>query len=319
MAVPKFYELHKPLLQALQDGAIHNSKDLRADIAKALNLTEDDLSQMLSSGAATVYKDRYSWARTYLLHAGLIESPKRTFLRITLQGLDVLKENPPLIDISYLKRFPAFVAFYTPKPKTDAPEQEGLPIQVERPTQAAPQIPQPEEETETPESVIETAYATIRRGLAEEVLTEVRRLSPEAFERLILDLMGRMGYGTFRGAAKTTARSRDEGIDGIIMQDKLGFDLIYVQAKHWDDARTVGRPEVQAFVGAIAGHNGKGLFVTTASFSQQAREYADKQHIILIDGARLAELMIDHDFGVATKRSFAIKTLDSTLFEDYQA
>jgi len=165
--------------------------------------------------------------------------------------------------------------------------------------------------------IFEEAFKKINRSLQDELLNEVMKLSPRAFEKLALDLMAKMGYGTFENSARTTSVTNDEGIDGVIMEDKLGFDLIYVQAKKWDEDHTVGRPEVQAFVGAIAGKGGKGLFVTTSKFSKQAIEYAAKQHIILIDGEKLTGYMIEYNFGVSEKKIFTIKGIDTDTFNDY--
>ncbi|MBQ7262780.1 MAG: restriction endonuclease, partial [Synergistaceae bacterium] len=188
----------------------------------------------------------------------------------------------------------------------------------DRPEEASKAEPVPGDEDETPDVMLDRSFRTINDGLADEVLEEVMRLTSTAFERLVIDLLSKMGYGgAFEDAGRTTRASGDEGIDGVIMEDKLGFGLIYIQAKRWDRDRTVGRPELQAFVGAISGKGGKGLFVTTAKFSKQAQDYARQQHIILIDGDKLARLMIDHDFCVSVKRTFAIKAIDTDAFADY--
>ena len=171
---------------------------------------------------------------------------------------------------------------------------------------------------ETPDDAFEDAFRKINKSLSDDLLSEIMKLTPEAFEKMVLDLMRKMGYGTFENAAHTTAITGDEGIDGIIMEDKLGFDLIYIQAKRWGDDHTVGRPEVQAFVGAIAGKGGKGLFVTTSKFSKQAVDYAKNQHIILLDGEKLTNFMIEHNFGVSTKKVFEIKVIDTDVFNDYK-
>lgn len=169
----------------------------------------------------------------------------------------------------------------------------------------------------TPEDTFAEAFEKMNDNLADEILDEVMRISPVAFEKMILDLLAKMGYGTFENAGRTTSITGDEGIDGIIMEDKLGFDLIYIQAKKWDRDKTVGRPEIQSFVGAIAGKGGKGLFVTTAKFSSHAIAYAQTQHIILIDGRKLANLMMEYNFGVTVKKTFAIKAIDTDVFNEY--
>ena len=169
-----------------------------------------------------------------------------------------------------------------------------------------------------PDDTFEQAFQEINDSLAETILEEVMKISPVKFEQMVIDLLSKMGYGAFENAGKVTNVSNDEGIDGIIREDKLGFSLIYVQAKRWEVNKVVGRPEIQAFVGAISGKDGRGLFVTTARFSKQAIDFANQRHIILIDGMRLAKLMIEHNFGVTTKQVFEIKALDTDLFNEYQ-
>jgi restriction system protein len=176
---------------------------------------------------------------------------------------------------------------------------------------------QPTDTKNTPDDTFEESFRKINKGLSDDLLSEVVKLSPIAFEQMVIDLLSKMGYGSFENAGKTTTITGDEGIDGVIMEDKLGFDLIYIQAKKWDLDSTVGRPEIQSFVGAISGKGGKGLFVTTAKFSKQALEYAKHQHIILIDGEKLAKLMIEHNFGVSIKKTFEIKAIDTDTFNEY--
>lgn len=296
MSVPKYYEMHKPILECLSDGQAHTMKELKVYVIKYFQLTETDVSSLLPSGTQTYLTNRIGWARTYLKKAGLIESPARAVFQITKDGMDVLHDNPNVIDQKYLLRYDSFKEFVGKEEKSRLQfEMEG-------------------EQTDTPDDIFEESYQKINQNLADDILTEVMKLSPVSFEKMVLDLMEKMGYGTY----STTGRTNDEGIDGIIMEDKLGFDLIYVQMKHWGLDHPVGRPEVQAFVGAIAGKGGKGLFVTTSKFTKQAIEYAEGQHIILMDGEKLAFNMIEHDFGVSTKKIFAIKALDTDLFEEYQ-
>lgn len=296
MSVPKYYEMHKPILECLSDGQAHTMKELKVYVIKYFQLTEEDVSDLLPSGTQTYLTNRIGWARTYLKKAGLIESPARAVFQITKAGEDVLHENPNVIDQKFLLRYDSFKEFVGKEEKGRLnSEMEGG-------------------QTDTPDDIFESSYQKINQSLADDILTEVMKLSPVSFEKMVLDLMEEMGYGTY----STTGRTNDEGIDGIIMEDKLGFDLIYVQMKHWGLDHPVGRPEVQAFVGAIAGKGGKGLFVTTSKFTKQAIEYAKGQHIILIDGEKIAFNMIEHNFGVSTKKIFAIKALDTDLFEEYQ-
>lgn len=296
MSVPKYYEMHKPILECLSDGQVHMMKELKVYVIKYFKLTEEDVTALLPSGTQTYLTNRIGWARTYLKKAGLIESPARAVFQITKAGEDVLHDNPDVIDQKYLLRYDSFKKFVGKEEKGRLKSE----IEVEQ--------------MDTPDDIFESSYQKINQSLADDILTEVMKLSPVSFEKMVLDLMEKMGYGTY----STTGKTNDEGIDGIIMEDKLGFDLIYVQMKHWGLDHPVGRPEVQAFVGAIAGKGGKGLFVTTSKFTKQAIEYAKGQHIILMDGEKLAFNMIEHDFGVSTKKIFAIKALDTDLFEEYQ-
>lgn len=299
MSIPKYYEMHKPFLKYIEDGQLHSLKELKANISVHFNLDEADLAELLPSGRQTVFVNRIGWARTYLKKAGLIDSPARAMFVITQQGQDVLKDNPPVIDNDYLMRFESFREFQNATSTNDDTESGTKAI------------------TATPDDTFEDSFKKINESLADDLLTEVVKLSPISFEQMVIDLLSKMGYGAFENAGRTTTITGDEGIDGVIMEDKLGFDLIYIQAKKWDLNSTVGRPDVQNFVGAISGKGGKGLFVTTAKFSKQAIEYAKHQHIILIDGQKLAKLMIEHNFGVSIKKTFDIKTIDTDVFNEY--
>ena len=300
MSIPKYYEMHVPFLLCLKDGNTHSTSEIRTYIKNYFNLAENDIAEILPSGRQTVFANRVGWASTYLKKAGLIASPARATFIITDTGKHVSENMPEVIDVKYLSQFEAFHSFKN----VESGNEQITSITTD--------------EADTPDDTLETAFAQINNSLADDLLAEVMKLSPTAFEQMVLDLMKKMGYGTFANAAKTTATSGDEGIDGIIMEDKLGFNLIYIQAKHWSDDHVVGRPEVQAFVGAISGKGGKGLFVTTSKFSKQAIDYAKVQHVILIDGFKLARLMIEHNFGVSTQKTFEIKAIDNDVFFDYQ-
>lgn len=310
MAVPKYYEMQKPILVCLADGGSHNIKELRTYVAKHFQLKPEDMEELSPNGKHNLLVSRISWACTYLKKAELIESVSRATFVITDEGRKVVQDDPPVIDDKYLIKYESFRQF----------KESGR--------QTAPDIAQIEAQEcstadtalddSTPDDALESALDRINRTLIDDLLAEVMRLTPIAFERLVLDLMARMGYGTFENAATMTAATGDEGIDGIIMQDKLGFDLIYVQAKRWGPEHIVGRPEVQAFVGAIAGRSGKGLFVTTSRFTRQAEEYARARHVVLMDGERLARCMMEYNFGVVTRRTLEIKAIDATMFENYQ-
>ncbi len=298
MAVPPYYLMHKPILELLADGKPHTLNEMKAHIAQCFQLTNEDMEELLPSGRQTYFSNRIGWARTYLKKAGLLEIISKGYSAITQEGKSVLKEDPAVIDRAYLMRYPDFQAFVQRSSQDKRSSQSG-------------------DENETPDDIFEQAYKEINQSLMDEILAEVMKLSPTAFEKMVLDLMRKMGYGTFANAARTTAITGDEGIDGIIMEDKLGFGLIYVQVKHWGPDHPVGGPDIRAFVGAIAGKGGKGLFVTTSKFTRQAIDYAQNQHVILMDGEKMANYMIEYGFGVNMKKTFAIKAIDSDFFEEY--
>lgn len=303
MAVPKFDELTKPLLGVIKDGESYTIKDVTTMLAQRLSFSSTDLTEMLPSGRQTVFKNRVGWAKTYLLKAGLIESPARATIRITDAGKKVVNDNPDKIDTKYLEQFPAFVDFTSATVQTD---------------NDSPAPSNPQSSALTPDDQLEDAYKQINASLASELLSEVLKITPYTFEKFVVDLLSKMGYGTIAYGSHATVASGDDGIDGVIMKDKLGFSLIYMQAKEWAQDKVVGQPDIQSFVGAIAGKHGDGLFVTTARFSQKAKDYANTHHIILIDGERLANLMIEYNFCVATKKTFEIKAIDTDALAEYQ-
>lgn len=298
MAIPKFFEVIKPFLSAIKDGNEHTLKELKVTLAKYFNLSETELAELLPSGRQTIFLNRLYWAGTYLTKAELTVKPSRGAFVITSEGLKVLQENPDIIDTDFLSRYENFRTFRTS-------------------VTVNPSSAEMNQNSETPDDTFEEAFKRINQNLADDLLAEIIKLSDTAFEQLVIDLLKSMGYGAFNNSGHTTPVTGDEGIDGIIMEDKLGFDLIYIQAKKWDLSSSVGRPEIQKFVGAIAGRGGKGLFVTTAKYSNPAKDYAALQHVVLIDGAKLAELMIEHNFGVSVKKTFEIKALDMDVFNDY--
>lgn len=303
MSVPKYDELMKPLLVAVSDGETYKMKDVTALLAEQLNLSSDDLAEMLPSGRQTVFKNRVAWAKTYLKKAGLLDSPARATIVITNAGKQVVADNPEKIDSKYLEQFPSFVDFASASEPLDD-------------SNPAPAAPNPSDLT--PDDQLEDAYKEINDSLASDLLTEVLKIPPYTFEKFVVDLLLKMGYGKADFGSHATVASGDDGIDGIIMEDKLGFSLIYMQAKEWAVDKVVGQPDIQSFVGAIAGKKGDGLFVTTARFSQKAKDYAHTHHIILIDGERLANLMIEYNFCVSTRKTFEIKAVDTDALAEYQ-
>ena len=303
MAVPKYDELMKPLLETVKDEQMYKIKDIYTVLAQQLTLSPADLSEMLPSGRQTVFRNRIGWAKTYLKKAGLIDSPARASIVITDVGKAVLQENPNKIDSKYLERFPSFRDFSSASPSSETNDEEANPST---------------SSDLTPDDQLEDAYKQINASLASDLLSEVMKITPYTFEKLVVDLLSKMGYGTVAYGSHATTASGDDGIDGVIMEDKLGFSLIYMQAKQWAQDRVVGQPEIQSFVGAIAGKHGDGLFVTTAKFSQKAKDYAQTHHIILIDGERLANLMIESNFCVSVRKTFEIKDIDTDVLNEYQ-
>ena len=299
MAIPKYDELMKPMLEAISDGGRYTMKSLERILADREKLTDAELKELLPSGRQTVFKNRIGWAKTYLKKAGLLYSPARATVEITDTGRQVLKENPDKINSKYLDRFPGFHDFVTVSDEVE------------------PSVQDTESRDMTPDDMLEESYKKITDSLADELLEEVMKIKPYTFEKLVVDLLSHMGYGALEYGSHATVASGDDGIDGIIMEDKLGFNLIYMQAKEWALDRVVGQPEIQNFVGAIAGKHGDGLFVTTARFSQKAVDYAAQHHIILIDGKKLARLMIEYNFCVSVKKSFEIKSIDTDALNDY--
>ena len=303
MAVPKYDELMKPLLTAVQDGQVYKIKDVTALLARQMNLSSEDLAEMLPSGRQTVFKNRVGWAKTYLKKAGLLDSPARATIVITDAGKKVVADNPEKIDAKYLERFPSFAEFQSTTVSTENGRENPI-------AEVSKDL--------TPDDQLEDAYKEINDSLASDLLTEVLKIPPYTFEKFVVDLLLKMGYGKADFGSHATVASGDDGIDGIIMEDKLGFSLIYMQAKEWALDKVVGQPDIQSFVGAIAGKKGDGLFVTTAKFSQKAKDYAHTHHIILIDGERLANLMIEYNFCVSTRKTFEIKALDTDALAEYQ-
>ena len=308
MAVPKYNEFMKPLLIALKDEKQHPLKEIHPVLAEYFHLTKEDLSAVLPSGKGNVFKDRVGWAKTYLRKAGLIDLPKKATLVITKRGKAVLKENPIDIDNKYLLKFPEFKAFYNKSSKNE-----------DNPNDPVDDKEKPIIDDMTPDEQMEGAYNQINQELADNILDEVLKMKdrPTIFEQFVVDLLEQMGYGTMGFGSHTTKASGDDGIDGVIMQDKLGFSLIYMQAKCWDKNSTVGQPEIQKFLGAIYGKHGDGLFVTTAKFSPKAKDYAQSNHIILIDGEKLARLMIEYNFCVSVRKTFQIKAIDTDALNEY--
>ena len=299
--IPNYQTLMLPLLRVARDGQVRTVKEGRELLAAEFQLSEEELSELLPSGQQPVFTNRVAWAKVYLEKAGLLESPKRAHFRITDRGRKVLETPPEKIDVKFLRQFEEFVTFRTKK--TDK--------------KAVPTFA-PADDSGTPEELLESAHQQLRSDLTQQLLTQIKGGSPSFFERLVVDLLVKMGYGGSRQeAGKVVGRGGDEGIDGVISEDRLGLDVIYVQAKKWEGS--VGRPEIQKFVGALHGKRAKkGVFITTSTFSSGGRDYVEtiESKVVLIDGERLAQLMIDFGLGVSAVAQYDIKRLDLDYFED---
>jgi restriction system protein len=299
MAIPVFQQITLPLLQLLEDKHEHSLRQVIDSLINQFNLTQEEQHELLPSGKQAIFDNRVGWARTYLKKAGLIESTRRGFFRITNRGLQVLNQRPTKIDVKFLEQFEEFREFQT--------------IRREKSTESG------EEEPETtPEEALANAYQDLKNNLAGELLQQLKASSPTQFENIVIDLLVAMGYGGSRKeAAKAIGRSGDEGIDGIINEDRLGLDVIYVQAKKWEG--TVGRPEIQKFAGALQGqHARRGVFITTSNFSKEAADFASRvdNKIVLLDGDTLVQYMIDHNIGVTPSVNYEVKKIDLDYFTE---
>lgn len=303
MPIPDFQTLMRPLLEAHADGREHLNRDLVARLAERFGLTDEERREMLPSGRARLFDNRVGWAKAHIAQAGFLESPRRAISTITERGREALRMHPERIDLRVLNDYDEYREFRNRRKSTD--DESGVP-EVET------------QDEQTPEELLENAYLKVRRQIEAELLAQIKSAPPEFLERVVVDLVVRMGYGGSRkDAGEALGRSGDEGIDGIIKEDPLGLDIIYLQAKRWEG--TVGRPEIQKFAGALQGQRArKGIFITTSTFSADALDYASRieTKIILIDGSRLAKLMFEHGVGVATASNYEVKRIDSDYFAD---
>jgi restriction system protein len=299
--IPDFQTIMLPFLQILSDGEEHTTNETNQKLATHFNLTEEELNEFLPSGAAKTFPNRVAWAKSHFKMAGLIENTKRSSFKITDAGKRFLEENPNEINLKIIKNIPAYQE-RTGRIKDDNTVSDNNNEEIES----------------TPEEILENSYLSIRKNLAQELLIKIKNSSPSFFESLVVELLVKMGYGgSIKDAGRSIGRSGDESIDGIIKEDKLGLDVIYVQAKRWENV--VGRPEIQKFVGALAGQGAKkGVFITTSRFTNEAKEYQPRNEtkIVLIDGEKLAELMIDHNLAVSSVNIFEIKRIDNDYFGD---
>lgn len=299
MPIPTYEQLLFPLLKFSSDNKEHYSREPIEEIAKEFKLSEEEKSQLLPNGSTVLY-NRLGWAQTYLKQAGLLTSTRRGFFRITERGMQVIKQNPGSLDVKFLQQFPEFIDFINRSKKDNIKNELTI-----------------TKEEITPEEMMDQGYGFMQEELKDELLNTVKKCSPKFFEKLVVDLLVSMGYGgSVKEAGRAIGTSGDEGIDGIIKEDVLGLDMIYIQAKKWEGS--VGRPEIQKFAGALQGQRArKGIFITTGSFSLDALGYVSRidSKIILIDGKKLTEYMIDNNVGVSAERSYIIKKINSDYFE----
>lgn len=303
MPIPDYQTLMLPLLRFAADGNDHTTREAVEILATEFQLTPAERNELLASGQQAIFNNRVGWANSYLKKAGLLESPRRGALRITARGKQMLGDNPTRIDVKYLERFPEFIEFRdASRNNRETTTTESVAVATEQ----------------TPEEALELAHQSLRLSLAEDILSRILSCSPTFFERLVVELLVKMGYGgSRRDAGERIGQSGDGGIDGIIKEDRLGLDTIYIQAKRWQGS--VGRPEIQKFVGALQGQRAKkGVFITTSSYTAEAIDYASRidTKVVLIDGQLLANLMMDFDVGVSASASYIVKRIDSDYFEE---
>lgn len=309
MAIPKYDDFYRAVLEVLSDGELHNSKETIEHCAEVFQLSDEDRSAMLPSDRQTILANRVGWARTYLKKAGLITSPARGKYEITEAGKKAVQDTSINIDNDYLLGYKSFQDFIKTSQPADVVDSKSMQDDKEDAAES------------TPQEIMNTAYNRIKTQLADDLMTNIMAQDSTFFERLVMNLLEKMGYGgELANPGEVTGKTGDGGIDGIIRQDALGFDKIYVQAKRWSDDHPVGGPDIQQFAGALMGKGAnKGLFITTSHFSKAAKDFVDKHmtaKIVLIDGKELTRLMIDYNLGVSTTYSYDIKKVDIDYFDD---
>jgi len=302
MAIPDYQTIMLPLLKFISDKKEHHVRDMIDYLAGEFQLSDEERRRLLPSGNDVIFDNKVKWARLYIGKAGLLDSPKRGYWKITERALEVLSKNPSRIDVKFLEQFPEFREWRKTTSRETDKETTGKAEMVEE---------------QTPQESLEYGYQQLRDDLIQQLLIHVKNASPKFFEKLVVELLVKMGYGgSIRDAAKVVGGTGDEGIDGVIKEDPLGLDTIYIQAKRWANT-SVGRRDLQYFVGALQDKKAsKGVFITTSSFAKQAREYIDRigSNVVLIDGEQLAELMIDYGIGVSPVATYEIQRLDSDYF-----
>lgn len=323
MPIPDFQSAMRPLLCAVADGREHRATDYVETLAREFGLSPEERRQRIPSGRQALFHNRVAWAATHLAKAGLLARPGRGIVSITDRGREALRTNPTRVDMAYLSRFPEYEAFRRRPPANGTaepppPASSGHQAEPSISPSTAMPLPPASEATvdQTPTELLASSCLLLRQTLADELLERIRAAPPQFFETLVVDLLVAMGYGGSRAdAGQAVGGSGDDGIDGIIKEDRLGLDVVYVQAKRWEQA--VGRPLVQAFAGSLEGQRArKGVFITTSTFTRDAREYVTRieKRIVLVDGDQLAGLMIDHGVGVADVATYHVKRVDADYF-----
>jgi restriction system protein len=297
MTIPDYKTIMLPFLQKLGDNKSYPLQRIMQELANHFQLTEEERAQLTPNGKQRIFINRCYWAKKYLSEAGLVESANRGLVNITPEGIKLLQENPDFISVKRLEQYDSFQAY---KGRSRSSE-----------------ISIPSDETHTPEEIIDSVYNELRRVLISDLIEKILNCSPRFFEDLVLDVLVTMGYGgSHNDATQSVGRTGDGGIDGIIKEDKLGLDAIYLQAKRWKGS--VGRPEIQSFAGALDGVRAKkGIFITTSSFTQDAKNYVKgiEKKIVLIDGEQLASFMIEYNVGVSPVMTYILKKIDTDYFE----
>ncbi len=308
MAVPKYNEFFSPVLRALEDGQIKRALEIRKYALNYLNVSEEDRKQMLPSNTQRLVDNRATWAITYLCKANLIERVAKGKYKITNTGIQVLHEKKDHVELKDLYQFDSFRQFIN----TDTMSEEKKDL-------SKPSVLEDLQEG-TPQDNLNASMEQINKELSANLLSEIMERSPAFFEKMVVQLLLKMGYGSALEDGFVTGCSGDEGIDGIIREDKLGFSSIYIQAKRWAEDKAIGRPEIQKFVGALAGQGAqKGLFITTGTFTKEARSYVEKQlstKVVLVDGEKLTKLMIEYNLGVSVETVYTIKKIDTDFFSE---
>jgi restriction system protein len=318
MAIPDFESVMRPLLIHLADGREHQTQETLDKLAGVFSLTVEERQELLPSGKQPLFTNRVAWAKFYLKKAGAVDNPRRGVYRITGLGRQLLEQYPNRIDVGVLQNIPTFRDFLLNSRKAETEDGTATRRGARNAAPAVPPGIASAPSDLSPEELLELGYSRLHGQLAAELLEVVKQSSPEFFERLVVDLLLALGYGGSRtDAGRTVGKSGDGGIDGIINEDRLGLDVIYIQAKRWEGV--VGRPEIQKFAGALQGQRArKGIFITTSEFTRDAVEYvrAIDSKIVLIDGKQLARLMIQQNVGVSRESVYEVKRVDSDYFAE---